>query len=141
MIQCHHQYEELEVIFLKEKTRRQIRVVTATNGADFERKFNEVAEELAEYEPEITMKEGDGFCAYFLYNMNIRFPENESDQFSMQGYECHCSDCPFLEIGTDARRKTFPCKFSKYGETRIDAPACARFYEEAVKKMREEAGR
>lgn len=126
---------------MKEDKKPQIKVVTATNGADFERKFNEAAEELAKYDPEVRMKDGDGFCAYFMYTLYIRQPETTEDHFDIQGHACYCCDCPFLEIGTDARRKTFPCKYSKYGETRIDAPACARFYEEAVKMMRERAGR
>ena len=122
---------------MKEKTVQKIKVVSATNGSDFERKFNAASEELADYEPEVKLKDGDSFCAYFMYSLYIRQPETTEDQFSMQGYAAHCCDCPFLEIGTDARRKTFPCKFAKYGETRIDAPACARFYEEAIKMMRE----
>ena len=126
---------------MKEKTVQKIKVVSATNGSDFERKFNAASEELADYEPEVKLKDGDGFCAYFMYSLYIRQPETTEDQFSMHGYACHCCDCPFLEIGTDARRKTFPCKYSAYGETRIDSPACARFYEEAVKLMREKAER
>ena len=126
---------------MKENEKRMIKVVTATNGADFERKFNAASEELAAYRPEITLKDGDGFSAYFLYNVNICQPETLEDDFSMRVRACHCSDCKFLEIGTDARRKTFPCPYSEYGETRIDAPACERFYEEAVKMMREAAGR
>ena len=126
---------------MKEKTKQRIKVVSATNGADFERKFNEVSDELAKYDPEVRMKDGDGFCAYFMYTMNIRMPETEEDDFSIHHYTCKCCDCPFLEIGTDARRKWFPCKYTEYGETRIDAPACDIFYKEAIKKMREEAGR
>ena len=123
---------------MREKLKQQIKVVTATNGSDFERKFNAAAEELAQYEPEISIKDGDGFCAYFMYSLNICQPESLEDNFIMHKCECHCCDCPFLEIGTDARRKTFPCKYSKFGEARVDSPACARFYEEAVKRMRED---
>ena len=126
---------------MKQKTVQQIKVVSATNGADFERKFNAAAEDLAKYEPEVQLKSGDGFCAYFMYNMNICQPETLEDNFSMHVNVCHCSDCKFLEIGTDARRKTFPCPYAEYGETRIDSPACERFYEEAVKMMREACGR
>ena len=126
---------------MKEKTKQQIKVVTATNGADFERKFNAAADELAEYEPEIKVMEGGGFCAYFMYNMNIRTPETAEDDFNMHKCVCTCSDCPFLEIGTDARRKWFPCQYSSTGETRLDSHACDVFYKTAIKKMREEAGR
>lgn len=126
---------------MKERTKRQIKVVSATNGADFERKFNEAANELAKYDPEVQMKDSDGFCAYFLYNLNICMPENVMDDFNIHHIECKCCDCPFIEIGTDARRKWFPCPYSSTGETRLDSPACEVFYKEAIKKMREEAGR
>ena len=126
---------------MKEKSKMQIKVVSATNGADFERKFNEVSDELAEYEPEVKMKDGDGFCAYFMYISYIRVPETEEDDFNIHHHECKCCDCPFLEVGTDARRKWFPCKYTEYGETRMDASACDVFYKEAVRLMREKAGR
>ena len=126
---------------MKEKSLQKIKVVSATNGADFERKFNEAAEELAEYEPEITLKDGEGFCAYFVYTMNICTPETTEDDFSIHKHACKCCDCPFLEIGTDARRKWFPCQYSDTGETRIDSPACEVFYKKAVQLMRQEAGR
>ena len=126
---------------MKEKTVQQIKVVTAANGADLERKYNSAAEELAKYE--ITKSDIDlqKLSAYFLYNVNISQPETLEDDFSMHVNACHCSDCPFVQIGTDARRKWFPCPYAATGETRLDSPVCDTFYKEAVKRMREEAGR
>ena len=118
---------------------QQIKVITAANGADFERKYNAAAEELAKYGPEVKLKAGDGFCAYFMYNVNICQPETLEDNFSIHGNVCHCSDCPFCEIGTDARRKWFPCRYASCGETRLDSEACEVFYKEAVRRMREDA--
>ena len=126
---------------MKEKMLKRVKVVMAANAADFERKYNEAADELADYDPEVKLKEGDGFCAYFMYTLNIRTPESLEDEFSIHSNECKCCDCPFLEVGTDARRKWFPCPYAETGETRIDSKACEVFYREAVKLMRKEAGR
>lgn len=115
---------------------KQVRTVSAKSVKEFDKLFNQTADELGSSVVEV--KEIDATTARFYYQITKKEPEELADTFMQNNAGCHCSDCPFLEIGNDARRKTFPCKYAKYGETRVDATACKVFYQEAVKKMREE---
>lgn len=121
---------------MKEREIRQVKTITAGSLKEFDELYNSTAQELGVSITEV--KDIDATTSRFYYTMTSRRSETLADDFMQHNVICHCSDCPFLEITTDARRKTFPCKYSKYGETRVDALACEMFYQEAVKRMRED---
>lgn len=127
---------------MREGRRKQVKVVYEHDPAEYERKCNEIGTQLAQWNPDIETDnvEENGvhyFVAQYTYTECENVPEDLGDWFSTNGSGCTCKDCPFLEIGKDARRKYFPCAYAEYGETHMDAPACEVFYKEAVKRMRE----
>lgn len=122
--------------------KKRTKTISAKTPAEFDKLYNQTFEELGEYEPDVREFEMDGtMFARFNYTVTDKIAEDTGDIFMQHNVECTCSDCPFLEIGTDARRKWFPCKYASCGETRLDSRACEVFYKEAVRRMREEAGR
>lgn len=122
---------------MKETEKQRVRTISAKTLEEFDKLYNSTADELAMYDPEV--KEIDALTARFYYKVNDKVCETLGDDFMQHNVRCTCSDCPFLEIENDARRRWFPCQYATYGETRIDSPACEYFYREAVAMMREEA--
>lgn len=123
---------------MKHLEKKQTKIIAAKSPAEFEKLYNSMADELAEFEPEVEeYMWGDKRCAEFKYTETKKIREDLADDFMQHDVECKCKDCPFLEIGTDARRRWFPCQYATYGETRMDSPACDMFYKEAKKRMRE----
>ena len=107
----------------------QLKVVESHDGAVFQDLYNKTAEELSEYDPEVRIEQkSEGHCAYFMYTMHIQEKMSLKDAFSMFGFSHKCAECPSLEIGTDARRKTWGCPHSPYGESREDADMCEYMY-------------
>lgn len=115
----------------------QVKTISAKSQTEFDKLYNSTARELGASLTEV--KEIDATTARFYYSVIDEQVESLEDDFMQNNERCHCSDCPFLEIGTDARRKWFPCQYATYGESRTDSPACEVFYREAVKMMRERA--
>lgn len=108
-----------------DKTTHRIQIVQARDPASFERKYNAVADEVDEYDPEITVQlEGGVYYAIFKYTLHKLVPQTVSDEFTVAGITHTCSECPYLEIGTDNRRKNWPCKYAEYGTASVDQPAC-----------------
>ena len=111
--------------FLYDQTKHRIKVIQAKDPLSFERQYNEAAQELDQYDPDITVDHEDGvYFAYFMYTLHKPVPETVADEFKLAGIEHTCSECPYLQIGQDARRKTWPCEYSTYGTSTIDSPAC-----------------
>jgi len=120
---------------MKEREIPQIKTISAGSLKEFDKLYNSTARELG---TSITdKKDFDETTTRFYYVVTERQAETIGDDFMQHNVVCHCADCPFLEIGTDARRKTFPCRYSPYGESRVDAHACEVFYREAVRRMKE----
>lgn len=127
---------------MKEIVKRRSKTISATNCAEFDKRYNSTSDELAQYDPEVETFNMDGtMYARFTYEERTSKAETIAEDFMQHNVGCTCSDCPYLKIGTDARRRWFPCEYSECGETRIDSPACDEFYRQAVKRMREEANR
>ena len=127
---------------MREVENKLLETISADSPEEFQKLFNATFQKLKKYEPKVDKYFwGEKRCADFEYAVSEKIAETVGDDFMQHNARCTCSDCPFLEVGTDARRKWFPCPYADYGETRIDAAACETFYKEAVKRMREEAGR
>ena len=107
-----------------DQTKHRIKVIQAKDPLSFERQYNEAAQDLDKYDPDITVDhEGGVYFAYFMYTLHKPAPESVADEFKLAGISHTCSECPYLEIGQDARRKTWPCKYSRYGTSTIDRRA------------------
>ena len=124
---------------MREERIEQFAIVEADTAEELTERLNAKLKELR-YMRDVKTR-FDGKIAYISYIESTNVPEDMDDEFRMNGCKCYCKDCPFLEVGTDARRKWFPCQYANGGETKSDSPACEVFYREAVKKMREAAGR
>lgn len=124
---------------MKERRKKRVLTIRADNYEAFDKLYNSTADRLAPYEPET--RDIDALTTRFYYTETEKIAENLDDDFMQHNERCTCSDCPFMDIGTDARRRWHPCQYASNGETRIDAEACAVFYKEAVRLMRERAGR
>ena len=110
---------------MRDETQSKISVIQAKDPAKFQERYNNTAKELAGYDPEITVKiEAGVFYAIFMYTTHKQRPETVSDEFTLAGIRHTCSECPYLEIGNDNRRKVWPCRYSEYGSASKDSPAC-----------------
>lgn len=108
-----------------DKTEHKIKVVQSKDPRRFESDYNHVATELADYDVDVkTGVQAGYFYALFTYAVHKQAPESVSDEFTLAGIRHTCAECPYLEIGTDNRRKYWPCKYSEYGSVSKDQPAC-----------------
>lgn len=122
---------------MREKEVELVKTIHANSLEEFDKLYNSTVEELG---VSITKVDDiDSLTSRFHYTVTKRQAEDFADVFMQQNVSCHCSDCPFLQVTGDARRRWFPCRYSTYGETKMDSPACEVFYREAIKRMREEA--
>lgn len=110
-----------------DETAHKIKVIEARDPATFERKYNAAGAELAKYDPEIERGKDNGvYYALFTYSVHKQVPETINDVFTIKGIRHTCCECPYLEIGTDNRRKLWPCEYADSGVTSKDAPACEK---------------
>lgn len=121
---------------MKEVVKKRVITVSANDFDEFDRLYNETSDKLAKYDPET--KDLDRLTTRFYYEVPEKIAEDLEDDFNLHHESPKCADCPFLEIGDDRRRKWFPCPYSTYGQACIDSPACEVFYQEAVRRMRED---
>lgn len=111
---------------MKTSTYKQIKVITANSGQDFEQQFNDTMKEHAKESPEVVFQKP--FIAYITWTASRDVPENVTDEFHLKGIRYKCSECPYLEVGNDKRRKTWPCRYAEYGESCFDTECCELFY-------------
>lgn len=107
--------------------------VPRENPAEFQRQYNKVSAELAKFTPDKTHMHNDKyFTTMFTYDeVEVKMiPQSLKEEFELAGMAKCCGACPHLEIGHNKARKTWPCPFSKYGQSRIDDSACEIFYKE-----------
>jgi hypothetical protein len=116
------------VFFMGSKILKQIKVVEASNGARFQELYNKTAEELEEADVEVEIQhKSTGHCAYFMYTVNIPDKKTLSDLFREVGITHRCYECPYLNIGTDARRRSWDCLRSGY-KAYMDSEMCEEAY-------------
>lgn len=116
------------------KSIKQIKVVEACNGAEFQELYNKTAEELSECDVEVEIEHpSKGHCAYFMYTLHIQEPKTIKQALNEVGVHHYCCECPFLQMGSDARVKKWKCDQSPYGTARIDDEMCEFAYGLLVK--------
>lgn len=115
-----------------EKTWRHHIVVTATTGEEFERKLNEVEEELA-LDPDvenvtIVYNTNLGHCAYFDYDKRETRFRNKAEEYESRGEAYCCGDCELFHQSGDRRVRYTTCDAGIPRRT-ADSYACPEFYE------------
>lgn len=118
---------------MSNKIIKQIKVVEASNGARFQELYNKTAEELSDADVVVEIEhKTSGHCAYFMYTMNIPEEVSLSDAFHEAGIYHICAECPYMEIGTDARKRRWYCeKYQCYKH--MDQDMCEEAYRELAK--------
>ena len=112
----------------------QIAVVSSASPAEFQQLFNDKMRELAAQKPRVEFVHREGyFCAFILYELEVKIPETVGDEYNLEGYYYSCEDCPLHEPETDGRRRSYECRYSDLARTGMDSPACEVFYR-ALKK-------
>ena len=107
----------------------QIVVVSSASPTEFQNQFNFQMEKHAADNPRVEFVHREGlFCAYILFQHEIRVPETVEDEFALEGIRYRCKDCPLRDPETDRRRKWVPCKYATTGQTHLTSCACEVFY-------------
>ena len=110
---------------MKIVTRKKCRTVSAKSAAEFDEEFNRVSESL----PRSAELVWDGeMMVHFIYEEDEKIAETVADEYELQGLCYKCENCPYLEMDEDRRRRRHTCKYSEYGVTFDDSPACEVFY-------------
>lgn len=108
---------------------RKLRVVSSADSAEFESAYNELAEELADYDPEVEIREvGGKMWAMFHYTVDEVVFETVADEFHAEGIRYTCDCCPLHDEIVDKRVNMVGCKYSEFGETNRKHEACEYFY-------------
>lgn len=110
------------------------KVVSSTDVRTYEEEFNRMAEELKEKSPTIKdIFENGTLTTVFTYEEEERVPECAKDEAEIAGIRYTCGDCPYLQDDGDKRKRSFPCDYSEWSRTRVDQPACDKFYRDLMR--------
>lgn len=109
---------------------KKIKVIQTDDPDEFERRFNETSEELAEneFETEIQSFNGVVHCAYFFITETKKEINLVSDEFHEQGIHYLCGQCSLHDPVDDGRKKRVYCPFADCGITDLRHEACEMFY-------------
>lgn len=116
---------------MKETRKKKRVVIKCASIEEYETQFNETADRLAEFDPEV--KDIDTFpgylCTIFSYEEVEEHAQTEKERYYLDGIKYTCSECPYFMGGDDARRKWWRCR--KFDcRVRSDESACEDFYKE-----------
>ena len=115
---------------MKERSVEKVKIVSANTEAEFEDKYNSTIQELSNYTPERLSFSLDSLRAAIVYVEETRVPESVKEEYELDGINFTCAQCPYLERGSDKRRKRWPCKYATYRMSSTDMIACDKFYRE-----------
>ena len=112
------------------KELEKIKVIQSDDPNEFERLFNEAAEEYCddEYETQVQPFNGQTHCAYIMYRRTKREFNLVSDEFHAEGIHYLCGQCPLHDPVEDGRQKRVWCPFADCGTTDLRHEACEMFY-------------
>ena len=117
---------------MRERTVKQIKVISCHDPTEFQELFNEAQRELASKHPVVEFNMAMGHCAYITYDEKICVPENAEDEFYQMGLSYKCRNCPkfnwpMTQTGSINRiKKEGDCMLK--ASTRRDNPACEYLY-------------
>lgn len=111
---------------------KKIEVIQTESPDEFQRRFNEAMESLAEFEPEVEFQHFNGkeHCVYITYTEFKEEFDRISDEFHAEGIRYLCSQCPYHEPAEDGRQKHVFCKYADCGMTHLQHEACEMFYKQ-----------
>lgn len=124
---------------MKRLKNARVAVIEATSGTQFEYLINDKMDELAIYDPQLTIEHGSFFRAYITYTIETRLPETITERFEMCGLHITCKDCPQFEEAKnrdgsrDRRAKYGYCRY-RDGRAYRDMTACEQYHIEILKK-------
>lgn len=114
---------------MKQNSYFQFAVISETDPIKFESELNSKMKELSQLEPDVqTDITGGNFCALISWKESEIVCETVTDEFHIEGIRHVCGECPLHDIETDKRRKRVSCRYSEFGETRLDSECCEYFY-------------
>ena len=112
------------------KKKKQIAVITAERGSDFEREVNERLEQVAGCEPDIIFKmDTDCHIAYITWEETVEALETAADRYNAMGIKLKCGQCPYRERPKDKRVRYTSCTLGDRQGIAYGDPACDRLYE------------
>lgn len=113
----------------------QVVVIQTTDGAEYQRQFNEIMRNLAEAEVTYeTPANVPGHCCYIYYKEEIVTPENAKDRLELKGITLVCGECPFYEEPHDGRRKKGRCRIKDDEPVWYEKTACNVMCEKVLSK-------
>jgi len=112
---------------MRNETYKQISLIEDDSIVELEKKINERMRELAGHEPVLDI-DVKGRYAVITYTAYRDIAETVKDEYNKKNVHFTCSQCPFLEVDSDKRKKRYPCSHSEIGMSRIDSEACEDFY-------------
>jgi hypothetical protein len=109
------------------KKRKCCKVLKESDPEIFEHKYAEYADKAQD--PIITFSDGYFIAVITWEEILIEDePRTIRDEYHEQGIRYVCSQCPYLEMDGDKRRKYHPCKHHELGTAHEDHEACEYFY-------------
>lgn len=112
---------------MRNESYRQVSLIEDESLLELEKKINKRMQELAGCSPELDVDVKARY-AVITYTSCRDIAETIKDEYNKKGVRFSCSQCPFLEIDSDKRKKRYPCSHSEVGFSRIDSDACEDFY-------------
>lgn len=101
--------------------------IRESDADTFAKKFDEALQGVRK--PDIFKDYADSsFIAIVTWEEEEEVIETVRDEFHREGIRYVCGQCPYLEQDDDRRRKVYPCRYSEYGQSRIDSECCEMFY-------------
>ena len=110
------------------KTTKGVKYIKANSLEELERLENEAYKELREKGVTKVYTDYERFVVELNYTDKVEEPTSIQEEYELNGIMYTCNDCPYLEKGSDKRRKKWPCKYARYMQASIDSKACEKFY-------------
>lgn len=113
---------------MKENRRRRFECIQGIDAADYTEKIQGI---LDKYKSAVVTHQSEKFLAYVEWEEYEKTPETVEDEYELEGMTFTCGQCPHLDLDNyKGNRKTYPCKYSTYGMTRMGTRACEVFYKD-----------
>lgn len=110
---------------MKTVTKKRSRSFKAKTPEEFDRRYADICDELAEYETGKPEKDGDMYHVYYTYTERIA--ESAKETYELKGLTYYCKDCPWFDRSADKRRSSKGC--TKGVQNAVDYTcACEMFY-------------
>ena len=86
---------------MKTVTKKRSRSFKAKTPEEFDRRYADICDELAEYETGKPEKDGDMYHVY--YTCTERIAESAKETYELKGLTYYCKDCPWFDKNADKK--------------------------------------